>query len=305
MIQLTYPPPEGFLEEETRCEYFISKQMKEVWAVELDLTQKLLEVCRKHNLKIFSDSGTVLGAIRHKGFVPWDDDMDFSMFREDYEKLRKIAQAEFKYPYHLYVADDADGSLLCGHAKLRNSKTTAIGEDDRKRNLKCNQGIFIDVFPLDNIPDSKSAFSLQKLIARILVVLACGFAYFSTRYFEPSNAFVRYPARMLHKLFKKPSKKLMKISYQLFLKVVQKYNGQNTKKVAPLAVRLDLKHRYRDFFDKTIEMPFEYISLPMMQKYDDYLKVLYGDYMAFKKNTSLHEGIFFDPNRSYIDYLSG
>lgn len=303
MIQLACSPPEDFLEEETRCEYFISKQMKEVWAVELDLTQKLLEVCKKYNLKIFADWGTALGTVRHKGFIPWDDDMDFTMFRDDYEKLRKIAQTEFKYPYHFYAAEDVDGSLLCGSAKFRDSRTTAIGADDRKRNLKCNQGIFIDIFPLDNIPDNKFAFAVQKRIARIFVVLACGFAFFSTRYFEPSNIFIRYPAKILHKLFRKPSEKLMKICYSFFLKTVQKYNGKNSKKVAPLGFRLDAKPRYRDYFEKIVEMPFEYISLPMAQAYDASLKTLYGDYMVFKKNTSFHEGTFYDPNHPYTDYL--
>lgn len=303
MIPLNYPPPEGFLEPETRCDYFISKEMKEIWAVELDLAQKLLDVCKKHNLKIFADWGTSLGVVRHKGFIPWDDDIDFSMFREDYEKLRKIAPTEFKYPYHFFAADDAEVTILCGHAKLRNSNTTAIFDDDKKRNLKCNQGIFIDIFPLDNVPDSNFAFFMQKKIARALVVSAYGFAFFSTRYYNLSNKLIKYPAKIFHMLFGGLSEKLAKICYKLFLKLVQKYNKKPTAKVSSLAFRLDIKPRYRSFFNEIIKMPFEHIQLPIIQEYDNSLKTLYGNYMIFKKNASFHEGTFYDASHPYTDYL--
>lgn len=278
--------------------------MKEIWAVELDLAQKLLEVCKKYNLKIFADWGTSLGAVRHKGFIPWDDDMDFSMFREDYEKFRKIAKKEFKDPYYFYAADDAEGSLLCGSIKIRNVNTTAISEDDKKRKLKCNLGIFIDIFPLDNVPDSKVVFDIQKRIARVFVVLACGFAFLSTRYFEPSNALIRCFTKFLHKVFENPSKMLMKFFYKLFLKTVQWYNKTNTEKVSSLAFRIDCKPRSREYFSNIIELPFEHIQLPLAQDFDASLTTLYGNYKIFKKNVSFHEGTFYNANRPYTEYMT-
>ena len=99
MIELDIRLPEQFLNEEIRYGYTITRQMKEVWAVELDLLNKLLEVCKKHNISVFASGGTMLGAVRHKGFIPWDDDIDMMMFREDYEKLCLVAPLEFRYPY--------------------------------------------------------------------------------------------------------------------------------------------------------------------------------------------------------------
>ena len=75
------------LEKETKCNFEISKKRKQIWNIELDLLFKLDEVCKKYNLKYWLDGGSLLGAIRHKGFIPWDDDVDLVMLREDYDKL--------------------------------------------------------------------------------------------------------------------------------------------------------------------------------------------------------------------------
>ena len=82
--------PEGFLEEEVRCDYTVSKEMKKVWAVELDLLSEFQRVCKLHNIKYAVWAGTMLGAIRHKGFIPWDDDIDVSMPRPDIERLIQL-----------------------------------------------------------------------------------------------------------------------------------------------------------------------------------------------------------------------
>ena len=87
MVELEIKLPEGFLEEEVIDGVKVDRKTKEIWAVEMDLYFQLRRVCEKYGLKYFADGGTLLGAVRHKGFIPWDDDMDFAMKRDDYEKL--------------------------------------------------------------------------------------------------------------------------------------------------------------------------------------------------------------------------
>ena len=87
------------MHEEVIDGHLVTTETKKLWAVEMDIAQKLLDVCKKHNLPIWAEAGTLLGAVRHKGFIPWDDDMDFCMMRKDYEKLMEIAPHEFLYPY--------------------------------------------------------------------------------------------------------------------------------------------------------------------------------------------------------------
>ena len=138
---------ESFLKEEIRSGFPVNEKRKKVWAVELELLQKFDEVCRKYNLTYYAYYGTLLGAVRHQGFIPWDDDIDVVMFREDYEKLQAVAPEEFREPY--FFQNSYTDQMLWFFSKLRDSRTTAI--EFPARNL--HQGIFIDIFPLDDVPD--------------------------------------------------------------------------------------------------------------------------------------------------------
>ena len=139
--------PNDFLEEEYRDGFLVSSQMKKVWAVELDLLAEFDRVCKKYNISYSLDSGSLLGAIRHKGFIPWDDDIDIIITRPNYNKLLDIVlkNNEFKEPYFFQCAY-TDKNYIRGHAQLRNSDTTGILKSEVNCDCVFNQGIFIDIF---------------------------------------------------------------------------------------------------------------------------------------------------------------
>lgn len=123
MVDLQLEIPDSFLQEEVRSGHLVSKKMKEIWAIELDLLMELQHVCKKYDLKLCAESGTLLGAVRHQGFIPWDDDIDVAMPRKDYTHLCKIAKEEFTSPYFLdYYGSDI--TFDNGFAKLMNLNTT-------------------------------------------------------------------------------------------------------------------------------------------------------------------------------------
>ncbi len=141
----------NFFLEEAICDYRVYRGTKDVWAVNLDLLEVFQKLCEKHGLRFFMGFGTLLGAVRHQGFIPWDDDVDLLMPRQDFEQLKKFA-AEISPPYFLQTEDNDSEFWHRGMMKFRNSSTTCI----ERRNLKVdfNQGIALEILPLDSVPDA-------------------------------------------------------------------------------------------------------------------------------------------------------
>lgn len=143
--------------------------INEVHKIELMLLDKFIEVCNKHNLQWFADSGTLLGAVRNKEMIPWDDDIDVIMLREDYNKLLKIASKEFKSPF--FFQNVETDNFVPSFSKLRYSNSTILEKDFYSKNnflSTFNKGIFIDIFVLDAVPDLQDEFeSLQYMLRYI------------------------------------------------------------------------------------------------------------------------------------------
>ena len=116
--------PSFFLEEE-RDGYVVSAGMKQIWAVELDLLAEFARVCAENGLKWFVHAGTMLGAVRHQGFIPWDDDIDVVMPREDYDRLCKLAPTAFSHPY-FFQCEDTDRYFARTFARRPPQVDTAV-----------------------------------------------------------------------------------------------------------------------------------------------------------------------------------
>ena len=126
------------------------EQFRKMQLVELDILKEFDRVCRKNNINYVMIAGTMLGAIRHKGFIPWDDDIDVAMLREDYEKFKKTCLDDLNSDICYFQDHTTDPEYRWGHAKLRRTGTTfvRVGQE----HLKCKTGIFIDVFAMDDVP---------------------------------------------------------------------------------------------------------------------------------------------------------
>ncbi|MDE6342751.1 MAG: LicD family protein [Muribaculaceae bacterium] len=281
-------------QEETRNGFLVTSERKRLWMMLMEMVEKLLEVCKKHDIKIWADAGTLLGVIRHKGFIPWDDDIDLIMMREDYERLLKVAPQEFKHPY-FFQAVETDPYYYRGHAQLRRSDTTAI--------LPCfiwedfNQGVFIDIFIMDDLPSTedqrKVAFADMEKIRDTL-----NFAHVSF--------LSRRPLKVLH-----ADREIRKAGglvnqYHRMLEVLWNHPDKHDKEMACVGFNTWQYPRIKmnkDYYSGTVYMPFEDIQLPVPTGYHDVLSRLYGDYMTPKEVPSMHGSIILDLERPYTEVL--
>lgn len=301
--------PENFLDEEIRCDYTVSSKTKASWAVMIDLYVELKRVCDKYNLKMMADSGTTLGAARHKGFIPWDDDMDVMMPREDYEKLCKIAPSEFKHPY-FWQDHNTDCGYNILHAQLRNSETTGIldFEFDYYKDITANQGIFIDIFVFDNVPDNLDERNnfLDEVIEQH------GKLFKTNCWIHGANA-----SKGIKKIIKEPLVDIANLvskmnNYKIALYDVaannlKKYDNTETEcwsnlcvMATPYKVRGVKKKEW--YKDKT-SLPFEFITIDVPVGYENYLSHVYGDWKKFVKGTSAHGNVILEPYIPYKEYL--
>lgn len=280
--------------------------LEEVKSKLVDMLLVLADYCEKNGIRYYLSGGTLLGAIRHKGFIPWDDDIDVTMFRDDYEKLLKVAETEFKYPYFLQT-EYSDPGCLRGHAQLRNSATTGILKTEEGK-FKFNQGLFLDVFVMDNVIDDKKLYEQQKKDAEKYRKRAVKYARWSTRYYKQNTwqskvKGILYP--VVNTFLRKT--KLEEKNFRKFEEVCKRYNNMETKYVTTLEFSFDIERwgkRLKSYFDKVEYMPFEFIKLPISVDYDEMLRNDYGDYMVFKKGASAHGDMIIDTDRSYTEYIN-
>jgi len=131
-----------------------NKTVKKAQLIMLDMLIEFDRICQKHNLQYWLDSGTILGAVRHGGFIPWDDDVDISMPENDYKKFCKIAQSELAESMFLQTSK-TDKAFPFDYAKIRDNRATIIEFHEEGKDVNYNQGLFLDIFPMLTMQDSK------------------------------------------------------------------------------------------------------------------------------------------------------
>ena len=266
------------LEPEVRNGYMISSETKELWNVQLQLLDKLLEVCKKYDITVWAGGGTQLGAIRHKGYIPWDDDIDICMLRSSYN--------EHDYPV--------------GIAKLRMDGTSFIVGNEVFQDY--HQGIFIDLVPLDAFPDDNREYEFFKkkaLQMREHLYMTCYFK--GTSKLSPV-LWYKYLSGKIHVFVNGGYYNY----HRKYIHLFRSYSTEENEYVGSLTLDFDEKHfRFkRSVFNKTIMVPFEDRMIPVPAGYDEFLTSQYGDYMTPVQAPSLHgNDITIDVHRSYKEFL--
>ena len=289
-MNLKHIPPASFFQSEVRNGYTVTEEMKKVWACQLDLLQELLEVCNKYNLKCFADSGTLIGAIRDKGYIPGDDDIDMAMLREDFDKLAEVADQEFKAPY-FFQTIYSDRHYTHRHAQLRNCDTAAYKESFTKRKMRCNNGIFVDIFILDTLPATPRLYVKHiKKIRRAKLKL------------KIVSKFINRLPENIYRCLRDKTKCLSdSYLYSQYENLVRNVPADRSRLVCLICLRMNIKVKDSNDYKEVLYKDFEYIKIPVPCGYDNILKTDYGNYMVPVKIPTTHGEMLFNTEKSYKD----
>jgi len=260
---------------------------------EVEILKQLIEICEKLNIQYFAAYGTAIGAMRHQGFIPWDDDIDVGMLRADFERF--IEKAPSLLPKHMFLQyrhSDPNYNIL--HAKLRDNNTTFLEPDWEKR--KGSQGIFIDIFPFDYIPENLIKLAIVKFRKKyyqcIISTDSC-INYWKLPGFK--NKIRALVSPLINLLYPNRQKAAIKLD-SLLKKITY------SDKICDYEVGRSFQTKW---FTKTQKVPFEEIEISVPIECHDYLTANYGDYMTpppIEQQAPRHFGGVIDTERPYTYY---
>lgn len=251
-----------------------------------DILDEIVRICDKHDIVYYLAYGTLLGAVRHKGFIPWDDDLDVWMKREDYEKFIAIAEKEMSDGYYIRDASTVKkyGNLF---AKIMKKDTVYI-EENAPTGLR--GGIFVDIFPLDHFGESalnNPSMTTKYFKLKRLLLAKCGYNVAKTARAKMIMAAVKmqshfYTKKQLLLKIKKEERKLRNSGNELLFSISDSTTG-----------KILTKKMKAKWFDETEKLEFEGSQYSCPQRYKEVLTSLYGDYMQLPPENQRygHHGI--------------
>ncbi len=262
----------------------------------LDILTTLTAVLERHGIHTFLLAGSCLGAIRHGGFIPWDDDIDVGLLREDYEKAREILINELPEGY-TYCDERLEKEYPYSFGKVRRDGTAFVHGGDAHLNI--HQGIYIDIFPFDSIPDDEALFLKQYKKSQRLkrkIDLKC----MSFKKGGRLRPLFQLPLILAGHLFVNKARTQRKLH-----RVITQYNAlcDSSKYLMNFLGNWGKRERVeREWFGKIKTVDFQGVSAYIPENYDPYLTYLYGDYMTpppEDKRMSHHDAIFISDCEEY------
>ncbi|VAW51121.1 hypothetical protein MNBD_GAMMA05-990 [hydrothermal vent metagenome] len=242
--------------------------IRQAQLIMLRMLKVVNHLCNKHDINYWLDGGTLLGAVRHKGFIPWDDDIDLAMMRDDYNRFIEIAKDELPDDMFLQTRSSDGYYNITAQAKIRDTKSLFIEKFELKnKNKNVHSGIFVDIFIYDHLPEEKTKRKLFKYLGKKLCKLQ------RTKLAPERKYTSDLQYKILHNLF------TLKILNHWIDALIKKTNRTN-RKIIGFGLDSSLKRIYlKESFFPLSEVEFEDSTFPSPKDQDYYLKTTYGDYM--------------------------
>ncbi len=286
--------PSDFFKEECRDGFYISEVMKKSWAVQLTLLDEILEIADRHNIKIWLDCGTLLGAVRHHGYIPWDDDIDTAVMRKDYVPLLRYLKEELP-PYRSVGSFYTSEGYNKPTAVISSRKNLDIGNDPLETKITALQYGFpcsswVDIFPLDYIPYDPKQWEIVRNLYLIANEMAGDLENCMAQddFEDNLKAFEKFTKTKI-----KRDENLHSTLWMLSEKIASMTPKKEARHIGWYGGQLHLGSRCMrsiSAYSGTKLVDFEFIKAPIPSGYDEILTMLFGeDYMTPKRSTGGHD----------------
>lgn len=253
-------------------------ELRQVQMIELEMLLEVDRICKKNNIKYCISAGTQLGAIRHGGFIPWDDDVDVALMRKEYEQFREACKTDLDHEKFYFQDQETTEGYRWGYGKLRRKNTKFIRLNQEF--MPYEQGIFIDLMPYDYVPDN--------YLERKVHALKC-FFYRKSFWATVGKRTAKGVERFIYMMLDEISDEWLFKSYSHF---VQSSNRKSSSRMRILTLPVPGKeHGYESrCLNDIADITFEGSVVSGMKHYDAYLSYKYGDYMTLpsKENRKVH-----------------
>ena len=266
-------------------------ELHRIWEVEMGILDVIDKVCRENGLKYSLAYGSMIGAVRHGGFIPWDDDMDIWMLRKDYDKFIEIWENNTVDGYFL-LRQETSPEYPQNFTKIRKCNTAFVSAGEENTNY--HHGIFVDVFPMDDVANDNFKAKLQGYCALFYMLYCRGYA--STR----DGKLMYWGGRLLLDVMPNTLKKKLK---SFFFKRMTKYNGADSKRVACFVTAPDSFIYYdKELFYEYDDVKFDTHVYMCNKDSDTLLRSYYGDYMKLppiEERVLKHHPVIVDFEKEY------
>lgn len=294
----------SYFENEVREGFYIPGMTKRSWAIQMDILERIADICNRHGLKWFADYGTLLGAVRHRGFIPWDDDLDICMFRNDYLKLNAILKEELPADYQiLNLANEPE------YSNFLTRVTNGSGINTGPEHLKDNRGFpyvaGIDIFPLDYLYEDEAVEEDRRLRAKRVWDIAT--SVLEQRQ-KGSNAAIIAEAEKLGGISIDRSLPL----YGALLRVLEHIFKECTEEASGYVALMPFWIQYKNHkfpmahFAHTVQLPFETTTINVPAAYEQMLTLEYGLWQKINRKGGIHDYPFYrEQERILADHNGG
>lgn len=319
---------DSYFEDEVRDGFYIPSMVKRGWAAELEVLAEIDRICTKYNIKYYAEWGSLLGTVRHQGFIPWDDDLDIGMMRKDYKRFLEVADKEFNGKFTLFTYN-RHSDFWYFLARVVGNTQICFEEEHLNRFHQFPYIAGVDIFILDNVSNDEKKEKDRNTIAKYIIEAADEICtkdlsksviekYLST---IESLCMVTIPQEMKFYMYDNVDKnknkafnveisveerkyRLRVYLYGLAEKLFEAFENEECEYLTQLMPAGLYGNGYKlkkKYFDKIIRLPFENTTMPVPAAYDEMLRMRYGDYMKIIKNRAGHDYPFFDTQQKQLD----